>query len=52
MGGNSESNGGTEVVRQLEQRHCEEWGLRLTIGQGDVHKAFDSMEHLGLDEAL
>ena len=41
----------SEFIRLLFQK-CSEWGRPLYLGRGDAHKAFDSMEHPGLDRAL
>ena len=31
---------------------AQEWGLPVHVGKGDAHKAFDSIEHVTLDQAL
>ena len=41
----------SEFIRLLFQK-CSEWGRPLYLGRGDAHKAFDSMEHPRLDQAL
>eukprot|EP00972_Heterocapsa_arctica_P102364 15081771-Heterocapsa_arctica.AAC.1 len=41
----------SELIRMLLQK-SEEWSLPLFIGEGDVSKAFDSIEHPYLDDAL
>ena len=41
----------SEFIRLLFQK-CSEWGRPLYLSRGDAHKAFDSMEHPRLDQAL
>ena len=41
----------SEFTRLLLVR-AQEWGLPVHVGKGDAHKAFDSIEHVTLDQAL
>ena len=42
----------SEFIRLLFQNALNGWGRPLYLGRGDAHKAFDSMEHPRLDQAL
>ena len=41
----------SEFTRLLLVR-AHEWGLAVHVGRGDAHKAFGSIEHVALDQAL